>query len=87
MPLYFVDSNDGHTEVRDDVGSEAANPEAARDEAVRLLTEVARSGVVYSSEQLLIATVRDGANQNLYRLVLALTCSQPGQEAQHGRAM
>ncbi len=87
MPLYFVDFNDGLTEVRDDVGSEAPNPEAARDEAVRLLTEAARAGVARSSEQLLVATVRDSANQNLYRLVLALTCSRPEQRSQHGRAM
>ncbi len=85
MPLYFVDFNDGQIVVRDDVGSEASAPEAARDEAVRLLTEAAKTGVAHSSEQLLVATVRDGADQDLYRLILALTCSQPGQGTQDGR--
>ncbi len=58
MPPYFVDFNDGQTEVRDDMGPEAPGPEAARDEAVRLLTEAAKDGVARSREQLLVATPR-----------------------------
>lgn len=77
MPLYFVDLDDGRAETRDAVGAGASSPEAARDQAVRLLTEVAKAAVDGSSEQLLIATVRDGADRHIYRIVLALTCSRP----------
>ncbi len=87
MPHYFVDFNDGRIELRDDVGSEASDPETVRDEAVRLLTEIAKAGVARSGEQLLVATVRDGADQGLYRIVLALTCSQPGQGTPDGRGV
>jgi hypothetical protein len=58
VPPYFVDFNDGQTEVRDDMGPEAPGPEAARDEAVRLLTEAAKDGVARNREQLLVATPR-----------------------------
>ncbi len=85
MPLYFVDFNDGHTEMRDDVGSEASGPDVAREEAVRLLTEAAKDGVAWGNKQLLIATIRNGADQELYRIMLTLTCSQLGQETHDGR--
>ncbi len=58
MPPYFVDFSDGQTEVRDDMASGAPSPEAARDEAVRLLTEAAKDGVARSRKQLLVATPR-----------------------------
>lgn len=76
MPLYFVDFNDGRTEARDEVGSEAPSPEAARDDVMRMLAETAKFAVAYGDEQLLVATIRDGAGQELYRVTLAVTCSQ-----------
>ncbi len=79
MPLYFVDFNDGRTETHDGVGSDAPSPEAARDDVMRMLAETAKFAVACGGGQLLVATVRDGAGQELYRVTLALTCSQPGQ--------
>ena len=78
MPLYFVDLNDGRTKTRDNVGSDAPTPEAARDDVMRMLAETAKFEVAHSSEQLLVATVRDDAGLELYRVTLALTCCRPG---------
>ena len=78
MPLYFVDLNDGRTETRYKVGSDASSPEAACDDTMQMLVDPARSRVAHSSEQLLVATVRDGADQELYRILLALTCCRIG---------
>lgn len=80
MPLYFVDFNDGQTEARDEVGSDASSPEAARDDVMRMLAETAKFAVACGGGQLLVATVRDGAGQELYRITLALRCSQLGQD-------
>ncbi len=78
MPLYFVDIHDGQTTTHDDAGADAPSPEVARDEAVRLLTEVAKAKVGSSSEQLLVATVRDDVNQSIYQIMLSLTCRRFG---------
>ncbi len=81
MPFYFVSFNDDQTETRDVVGSDAPSPEAARDDTMRTLAEIAKFGVAQGNEQLLVATIRDGANQQLYRIILTLTWSRLGQEA------
>jgi hypothetical protein len=41
MPLYFFDTDDGETQVRDDIGLEFADDQAARDEASRALAQIA----------------------------------------------
>ncbi len=79
MPLYFVDINDGQITTHDDAGSDASSPEVARDEAVRLVTEVAKAAVGSGSEQLLVATVRDEAEQEVYQITMSLTCQRSGQ--------
>ena len=78
MPLYFVDFSDGRTEMRDGVGTDMPTPEAARNGVMRMLVDTARFEAAHGSEQRLVATVRDGADQELYRVMLALTCSRLG---------
>ena len=82
MPRYFVDFNDGQAETCDNTGTDMPSPEAARDDVMRMLVDTARFEIARSgSGQLLVATVRDGAGQDLYRVMLALTCSRLGEEA------
>ena len=76
MTPYFVDLNDGRTETRYKVGSDASSLEAACDDMMQMLADTARSRVAHGSEQLLVATVRDGADQELYQILSILTCSR-----------
>jgi hypothetical protein len=42
MPLYYFDTDDGTKLYRDDIGTELADDQAARDEGTRALAEMAR---------------------------------------------
>lgn len=85
MPLYLVEFSDGQAAKPDVVEAEAPDPEAARTDAMRMLADTARFEVTRSNEQLLVATIRDNAGRQLYRVVLALTCARLGQESGQAR--
>ena len=42
MPRYFFDTDDGMSPMRDEIGLELTNDQAARDEASRALAELAQ---------------------------------------------
>lgn len=79
MPLYSVDLDDDRTKMRDDVGTDMPDPEMARSVVMRMLAETAKSRAAHGSDLLLVATIRDGTDQELYQIKLALTCFRPGQ--------
>jgi len=76
MARYFVDVTDGAETACDTAGEEAASAEAARDEAVRLLTEVAKAKVTDGEDHLLLGLVKDATGGAVYRVMLALTCTR-----------
>jgi hypothetical protein len=43
MPRYFFDTDDGATLFRDDIGSDLADDQAARDEGALTIAELAKS--------------------------------------------
>jgi hypothetical protein len=70
MPHYFFDTRDGPDLVRDDEGLELDGIEAARDEATRGLTDLAKDTLPGALRRELAVEVRDGANQALLRAAL-----------------
>ena len=42
MPRYFFDTDDGEALFRDEIGSDLANDQAARDEGSRAMAEMAK---------------------------------------------
>jgi hypothetical protein len=64
MPRYFFDIHDG-VDVRDDVGKEFPNSEAARQEAVQLASEYAQFPDNLSASGLLIVSARDLAGSTI----------------------
>lgn len=51
-------------------------PEAARDEAIRLLTEMARARIIEGDGHSLVGVVKDDASRAIYRVLLTLTCTK-----------
>ncbi len=76
VALYSVDLTDGDKTVYDTEGQEAASAEVARDEAVRLLTEVARAGIMDGEDHLIVGIVKNDTGEAVYRVTLALTCTR-----------
>ena len=52
------------------------SPEMTRDEAVRLLIEMAQSKITKGDGHMLVGVVKDAAGQAIYRVLLALTCTK-----------
>ena len=76
MLQYFLDVNDGRATLSVPAGGQAASPTVARDEAVRLLTEMAKAQVAEGDAQLLVGAVTDDASRAIYRVLLTLTCTK-----------
>ncbi len=76
MSHYSVHVNDGHSNVTVPAEGHATSPEVARDEAVRLLTELAKAKIVEGDEHLLVGVVKDDANRAIYRMLLTMTCTK-----------
>jgi hypothetical protein len=70
MPHYFFDTRNGPDLVRDDEGLELAGIEAARDEATRGLTDLAKDALPGALRRELAVEVRDSADQALLRAAL-----------------
>jgi hypothetical protein len=60
MPRYFFEIRDGDRLTVDDLGTEAAGIESARDLATVALTELAKDVLPGSSRRKLAIDVRDG---------------------------
>jgi hypothetical protein len=61
MARFFFDAHDGF-EVRDDIGRDLPDREAARQAAVRLAADFAKDACNLTSAWLIVVTVRDEAN-------------------------
>ncbi|MGI4942577.1 MAG: DUF6894 family protein [Janthinobacterium lividum] len=76
MSYYSVHVNDGHSNVSMPAGRHVTSPEVARDEAVWLLTELAKAKIFEGDEHLLVGVVKDDANRAIYRVLLTMTCTK-----------
>jgi hypothetical protein len=70
MPHYFFDTRDGDDFIRDNEGIELDGIEAARDEATRGLTDLAKDALPGALRRELAVEVRDGADHALLRAAL-----------------
>ncbi len=72
MPLYFFDSGDGECVLRGDVGVELPGHPEARDEAVRLLPNIAHEMGLGFDRQDIVSIVRDEQNRVVLKVTLSL---------------
>jgi hypothetical protein len=70
MPHYFFDTRDGADLIRDEEGVELDGIEAARDEATRGLTDLAKDALPGALRRELAVEVRDRGDQALLRAAL-----------------
>jgi hypothetical protein len=70
MPHYFFDTRDGADLIRDEEGVELDSIEAARDEATRGLTDLAKDALPGALRRELAVEVRDRGDQALLRAAL-----------------
>jgi hypothetical protein len=78
MPRYFIDLHDGTEAVRDTVGCELSNLDAARAQAVRVLTRIAQSFTDEPGRQDFVAAIRDAAGAVRLRLRVSLDAGPIG---------
>ncbi|GJE14620.1 DUF6894 family protein [Methylobacterium longum] len=72
MPRYFIDLHDGGELLRDRDGYELADLEAARAQAVRIMTRIAQSLTDRPGRQDYVAAVRDAEGAVRWRLRMSL---------------
>ena len=72
MPRYFFDITDAGVLTRDEFGSDCDDDQAARDQAVSLLPDIARHELPDGDQHEFVATVRNEAGQVVYEASLAL---------------
>ena len=70
MPVFYFDYNDGAGSVRDHVGTELRDIDAALTEASQTLAELAADAIPGSQQRVLDLTVRDGVGDAV--MVLSL---------------
>ena len=76
MSHYSGHVNDGYYNVFVPAGGHAKSPKVVRNEAVRLLTELAKAKILEGDENLLVGVVKDDANRAIYRELLTMTCTK-----------
>ena len=70
MPKFFVDFQDEGTVHRDDEGSELADFEQARNEAIGMLPQIAKDELPNGEHREFVATIRDHTGVAIYRATL-----------------
>ena len=73
MPRYFIDSDDGEIQGRDEEGSDLPDLLAARNEAVIALPEIAKGKLLNCDSRTFSTSVRDETGKVLFKAKLALT--------------
>ena len=81
MPRYFTDTTNGTLYARDEEGSDFPDLEAARQEAVSALSEVARFCLQRGDSKSVVVKVRD--EEGTVRFQAALTLSEQWMNAPH----
>ena len=72
MPRYYFDTSNGDHHVRDDVGVELPGLEAAANEAVMALPDLARDALPDGDRRDFVASVRDETGRVAFRATLSL---------------
>ena len=78
MPRYFFDIDDGESQFRDEDGMEMPHLEAARDEAVRVLPDVAREVLPDGDRRTFASVVRNETGDVVFRATLSLVAEWMG---------
>ena len=81
MPRFFFDIDDSHSHVWDDVGTDLPDVEAAKNEAVAILPEIAREKLPDRDHGIFTSIVRDESDRIVCRAVLSLTAAFVGEQA------
>ena len=77
MPRYYFDSHDGDQSIVDDIGVELPDIDAAKLEASRALTDLARDVVPGSIWRELCVSVRDELNRPILKVVMTFEVISP----------
>ncbi len=72
MPRYFIDLHDGAQPVRDDVGFDLPDLDAARGKVTRIMSAIVRDMLPDVERQDYVACVRDVGGAVVYRARLSL---------------
>jgi hypothetical protein len=72
MPRFFFDIDDGDRTYRDDEGLDFPNAEAARDNAVSALPDIARDAMPDGERRDFLVTMRDESGTPIFRASLTL---------------
>lgn len=67
MPLFFFDTNDGLSPLRDEEGCELPDPQASRRVALEALTEMAGDRLPTVVHRRCTVDVRDAHGRTIYR--------------------
>lgn len=78
MPRYFIDIHDGATHVKDTIGFDLPNSDAARDKMVQILRKVAQGFEADEDRHDYLVVVKDEARQVIYRAHLSLDIESVG---------
>lgn len=72
MPLFYFDISDGERLVRDEEGTELADDQAARNEAIGVLPDIARDELPDGDRREFSSEVRDASGKVIFRATLSL---------------
>jgi len=72
MPRYFIDTDDGVMEARDEEGQDLASPHAARNAALKALPDMARDEIPNGEERTFTVTIRREGGREIYQATLTL---------------
>lgn len=73
MPRFYIDTSDQNRFVRDDTGIECVDLEAAKDQAVNALPDMARDALPDGDMRTFLAVVRDAEGRALLQASLTLS--------------
>jgi hypothetical protein len=73
MPLFFFDTDDGHSLLRDEEGCELPDPKTSRRIALEALTEMAGDPLPKTEHRRCTVDVRDADGRTIYRARVELS--------------
>jgi hypothetical protein len=76
MPRFFFDTFDGSRYIYDDAGLKMESLEAAKSEAQRALSDLARDALPNGDQSAFIVQVKDETGQVVFRATLSLIVEQ-----------
>ena len=72
MPTFYFDISDGDEQVRDDLGIELSDVQAARRQAISVLPDIARDELPDGDRREFRAVVRDASGKTVFKAKLSL---------------